>query len=71
MISFPQSGTEKKVYRFPVAKSYIYVSNCVKNVQIESFFWSIFCYTRAEHGPEKTPYLDNFHAVGALENRRC
>ena len=66
MISFPQSGTEKKVYRFPVAKSYIYVSNCVKNVQIESFFWSIFCYTRAEHGPEKNPVFGQFSCSGCF-----
>ena len=70
MISFPQSGTEKKIYRFPVAKSYICVSYCVKNVQIESFFWSVFCRTRAEYGPEKNPHLNTLHAVVALENRR-
>ena len=39
----------------------IYKNNCrvpsellVKSVQIRSFFW---------YGPEKTPYLDTFHAV--------
>ena len=28
----------------------------MKSVQVGSFFWSLF-------GPEKTPYLDTFHAV--------
>ena len=35
----------------------------VKSVQIRSFFWSVFSRTRTEYGPEKTPYLDTFHAV--------
>ena len=35
----------------------------VKSVQIWSFFWSVFSCIRAEYGPEKTPYLDTFHAV--------
>ena len=38
-------------------------SYCVKSVQIRSFFWSIFSYIRTEYGPEKTMYLDTFHAV--------
>ena len=51
--------------------------HCVKNVQIRSFFWSIFSRIRTEYGdllhkfpyavrkygPEKTPYLDTFHRV--------
>ena len=39
-------------------ESDIAVSHCVKSVQIRSFSRS-----RAEHGPEKTPYLDTFHVV--------
>ena len=39
----------------------------VKNVQIRSFFWSVFSCIRTEYagkyGPEKTPYLDTFQAV--------
>ena len=31
--------------------------------QIWSYFWFLFSRTRAEYGPAKTPYLDNFHAV--------
>ena len=46
--------------------------HCVKFVQIQSFFWSVFSRIRTvsvfspntgKYGPEKTPYLDNFHAV--------
>ena len=48
------------------------LAHCVKSVEIGSFFWSILYRTRAEYGdllstgkygPEKTPYLDTFHAV--------
>ena len=35
----------------------------MKCVQIRSFFWSIFFRIRTEHGPEKTPYFETFHAV--------
>ena len=44
----------------------------VKSVQIRSFFWSVYSCIRTEYGdllntgkygPEKTPYLDTFHAV--------
>ena len=31
---------------------------CVKSVQIQSFFWSVFPDIRTEY--EKTPYLDTF-----------
>ena len=37
-----------------------------KSVQIRSIFWYIFSCIRTEYmknGPEKTPYLDTFHAV--------
>ena len=49
--------------------------HCVKSVQIRSFFWSVFFCIPIEYvwiwlspntkkyRPEKTPYLDNFHAV--------
>ena len=49
--------------------------HCVKSVQICRFFWSVFPRIWAEYGeillisntgiygPEKTPYLDTFHAV--------
>ena len=30
---------------------------------IRSFFWSVFSPNTEKYGPEKTPYLDNFHAV--------
>ena len=42
---------------------------CVKSVQIRSFFWSLFspnalltCVSR-KYGPEKIPRLETFHAV--------
>ena len=35
----------------------------VKNVQILSYFWSVFSRIWTEDGPEITPYLDTFHAV--------
>ena len=54
--------------------------HCVNRVQIESFFWTVFSCIRTEYGdllrksvfspntgkygPEKTLYLDTFHAVG-------
>ena len=54
-------------------------THCVKSVQIRSFFWFVFSRIRTEYGeilylsvfsqnagkygPEKTLYLDNFHAV--------
>ena len=39
--------------------------DCVKIVQIRSFFWSVFSSIRNEYRdlPEKTPYLDAFHAI--------
>ena len=52
------------------------ILHCVKSVQIRSFFWSVFpefglnteryrvfSPNVGKYGPEKTPYLDTFHAV--------
>ena len=49
--------------------------HCVKYVQMQGFFWSVFSRIRTEYGeilpnagkyrPEKTPYLDTSHAVEA------
>ena len=33
---------------------------CVKSVQIQSFFWSVFCYIWAEYGPQKCSVFGNF-----------
>ena len=50
---------------------------CLRNVQIWRFFWSVFSYIRTEsmfssntgkYGPEKTPYLDTFDAVDLFLN---
>ena len=30
---------------------------------IQNFFWSVFFCIQTEYGPEKTLYLDTFHAV--------
>ena len=49
-----------------------YLFQCVKSVQIRSFFWSFFSRIRTDcvfspnaekYGTDKTPYLDTFHAV--------
>ena len=40
--------------------------HCVKSVQIQSFsdlYFSTFGLNTGKYGPEKTPYLDTFHAV--------
>ena len=34
-----------------------------KSVQTRSFFWSVFSCIQTKYEPEKTPYLDTFHAV--------
>ena len=58
------------------------MTHCVTSVQIRSFFWSVLSRIRTEYGeilrtvfspnaekygPEKTPYLDTFHAVLILK----
>ena len=50
---------------FPVFwRNWILLENrCVKCVQIQSFSWSVFNPNAGKYGPEKTPYLDTFHAV--------
>ena len=32
------------------------------------FFWPLFSRTRAENGPEETPYLDAFHTLSLFFN---
>ena len=39
------------------------ILHCVKNVQIRTFFWSVFSCIWTEYGPEETPYLDTFYTV--------
>ena len=41
----------------------VWSCHCVKSVQTRSFIWSVFSPNAGEYGPEKTPYLDTFHAV--------
>ena len=41
--------------------------HCVKSVQVRSFFWSVFSRNMDQ---KKTPYLDTFHSVSVVENRK-
>ena len=44
---------------------------CVKSVQIRSFFWSVFSCIRTEYGPEKSSCWTLFYSVSpaaALQN---
>ena len=41
----------------------------VKSVQIQSFSWSVFSPNAGKYRPEKTPYLDTFHAVKVHQNK--
>ena len=47
----------------PCAKISWWNVYCVKIVQIQSFFLSIFFRIRTEYGQEKTLHLDIFHAA--------
>ena len=52
-------------------KKTLWSSHCVKSVQIQSFFWSVFCiwveYGNQENTDQKkTSYLDIFYAVSVL-----
>ena len=38
----------------------------IRSVHIQSFFWSVFSCIWTEYGPEKTPYLNTFHAMCIL-----
>ena len=40
----------------------------LKSVQIRSFLWSVFSRILTEYGPQKTPYLDTFHAMKLMQN---
>ena len=41
--------------------------HCMKNIQIWSFFWSIFSLNTGKYGPKKPLYLDIFHTVPNFE----
>ena len=46
-------------------------SYCVKSFQIRSIYWFVFSRIQSKcekYGPEKTPYLDTFHAVSVKGN---
>ena len=48
---------------------FVIYCHCVKSIQIRSFFFCsvfrqfVFGLNTEKYGPEKTPYLDTFHAV--------
>ena len=49
--------------------SSVALSHCMKSVQIRSFFgpyFSVFGLNTRKYEPEKSPYLDTFHAVSAI-----
>ena len=46
-----------------LCEKYIQNPQCVKSVQIWSYFWSVFSRIRTKYGPEITPYLDTFRAL--------
>ena len=43
----------------------------MKNVQIRSYFWSVFSLNAGKYGPAITPYLDTFHVVQASVSLLC
>ena len=47
----------------PAKKVFSRSCRCVKNVQIRSYFWSVFSPNKGKCGPEITSYLDTFQAV--------
>ena len=42
--------------------------HCVNSVQKQSIFWFAFSLSTGNNGPEKTPCLNTFHAVGHMTN---
>ena len=57
--------------------NFLFVSHgdhCVKIIQMRNFFWSrffLFSPNMGKYGPEKTLYLDTFHAVANLAKLQC
>ena len=60
---YMQKATITRHLRFHYDQ-FLHKDHYVKSVQIRSFFWFVFFCIWIEYGPEKTPYLDTFHAVG-------
>ena len=56
-------GVRLRVVIFPLQ----FTLHCVKSVQIRIFFWSVFSGIQTEYKPEKTPYLDTFRRVLAVQ----
>ena len=62
------------IHKYACQTISLLVDRCVKSVQIR-YFWSVFSCIRNEYGlnarkygPETTPYLDTFQAVGVFDN---
>ena len=58
------NGELGELLKFSITESFH--RHCVKNVQMRGFFYSyfpVFSPNTGKYGPEKTPYLDTFHAV--------
>ena len=49
----------------------LFEQDCVKSFQIRSVFWFVFSPNAGKYGPEKTLYLDTFHAVQFLIINFC
>ena len=48
-----------------VTGSAVETMQCVKSVQVRSFFWSVFSPNAGKYGQDKTLYLDTFQVVMA------
>ena len=79
LLSKPVTGCSEAIFFLLNIISWACLLDCMKSVQIRSFFWFVFSRIRTEYGdllrksvfslntgkcrPEKTLYLDTFHAV--------
>ena len=60
---FSSSNHEKNSWSYKHFINYVTRQHCVKSVQIQSFFWSVFSPNTGKYRPSKTSYLDTFHTV--------
>ena len=45
---------------------FLFIIHCVKNVQIQSFFWSVFPHIRTEYIRRKSPYSVRILKIGIV-----
>ena len=66
--SRPLSHLRRKSFCMSI---YLSISHCIKRgtkgEELHSVYLSVFSQNAGKYGPEKTPYLDTFHAVTVLE----